>query len=293
MNTELFPIVQGDTTLYAKPNHNGMVYSVVGFTVKRDLEHYYCVSPSSATNDAIPEGMVAIGIADYLLAFYKGVADQQLNDEIERQVTTCDMQHLLNEELYKRFWTNAITLAGKEVPKDEDVHASLVSIVKGVVTCTIDRVTCIYDFNKGEHIAFRDEYRGKLLDVTPVKIFYGKTLLYRIAEEQNKRGLAPMAYMELTRLNQFLQEKKSVKLVMKDGKVYDIRPYLGSELQARNILSANYNDDRMVYVLRDSYVMKSRLTEDVDLDELDYLQFRNIKHYINAKALVMPKREMV
>lgn len=290
MMKELLPIVSGDITLYVKPNYKETEFSLEGFTVKRDHANYYCLSLYGASYSCIPEERTPIEISEYLLSYYKDLADAQLQESLETQTVTCDLQQLENEEQYKDFWAEAICSAGKEIKNDIHGDVLLEKIRTGIVVFEIGSTYCRYDFIKNQHIGYFNSHDNEV-DISPMQLFYGGVFLKHLALEQHRQGIAPPAYTELVKLGDFLRDKKSLKLVMKNGVVHEYKNNYGGDVTARDLLVSGFLENRTVFFLNDNYYMKPRFAKNLPLSELDYLQFGRNKHYIDAAALELPVRD--
>ena len=86
----------------------------------------------------------------------------------------------------------------------------------------------IYDMKKME-------FNNEEMDI--FKSVYGITSLKKIlAYEQYKKGLTPQFYNEVARINEFLDGKKTVTLLLNDGKKIQV------PAQISNILATNYKE---------------------------------------------------
>ena len=155
-------------------------------------------------------------------------------------------------------------------------------MIDGLVGIEVNHTVCVYNFAAHEPAGYKALYHDKELATTPMRVFYGDCLPQLLALEQHKRGLAPPVYTELARLNAFLEGKKSVKLVMKDGAVHELKPNHGVFMS--DLL--HYSPEcETPFCLKDAYHLKPRFDHNRPLAGLDYLQYGKQQFYIDAQAL--------
>lgn len=291
MQKNIYKIPMGKLTTYISDSYSKKKYNFIGFTVEREPEFFYCDDLSSIQNYDILKEFTPIQISAYLMNFYKELAYTELSEIIveSMDMNIDDFQLIENDSEYESFWTSAICSAGKDERNDKYIGISVTDVKEGLVSAEIGEYICDYDFVEGKHIAYRKSERDKVSQITATTIFYGKKVNQIIALEQYKNNVASPTYKEFALLNNFLANKKSVKLVMKNGDTYILK---NSVLNSRNIIECTYieSERRLSFYIRNNYYLQPRLEKNMSICELDYLQFGKEKHYINADAFDMPQR---
>jgi len=280
MTDKMYPIQNGDVTLYVQMSYNGTQFDYKGFTVEGDGNLY--MPGLTDYNHIDLDGRPCVDIGDYLFDMYKALADAQSRKYLERHI-----HDAIDPLTFKCFWHQAgqpLSFRYYKKLREEQV-------IDGLVGIEIERTICYYNFVANESAGYRALYHDKKLATTPMKVFYGDYMAQLLALEQQKRGLAPPVYAELARLNAFLEGKKSVKLVMKDGAVFELKSrYTGDDITLSTLL--DYSPGAAApFFLNDSYQMKPRFGCNCPLADLDYIQYGKQKFVIDVEALGRFKRE--
>jgi hypothetical protein len=270
MTEQLYPIPYGDVTLYVRSSgYSGTQFETVGLTIEGDNNFYMPhVSNFSRVN---LNGRPCVDLSEMLFAHYKSLADAQLQDYLERHINDT-----LDPLTFKQFWHDI----GKQ-PKPEKVqNLQLEHMIDGLIGVEIGNAICVYNLAANEPAGYSERYYSdRALATTPMRVFYGNQLSQLLALEQYKRGLAPPVYSELARLQAFLEGKKSLKLVMKDGAEHTLKHHSQGDVYLRMLL--DYNGGFSLY---DSYDCKPHLNGN-SLADLDYLQYGKQRFMIDAAAL--------
>ena len=269
---KLFSIKNGKVTLYVHTN-NGIQFDFEGFTVKGDGNMY--MPYIGAHNSADLGGRPRISIEDHLFEKYKALADVQLAEYLEQHI-----HDALSAEDFSSFWQNA----GRSPAFRYDKNLRLERVIDGLVGLEINHTICLYSFATGKPAGYRMRYRDAELSTTPLKVFYGDRLAQLLVLEQYRRSLAPPVYEELARLNAFLEGKKSVKLVMKDGAVHEFKHHSGCDVYLSALFSYT-PDSAMPFCLNDCYDLRPQFERNRLLADLDYFQYGKQRFAVDMKAL--------
>jgi hypothetical protein len=271
MSKALYPITNGKVTLYTSLNYKGTAFEFEGFTVERDAENLFM--PYVVKNNASSvDGRKCLNIREYLVNQYKTLADEQLQSYIEQHLNDYGIY-----ELTSNCFSNILKYAGEEPDMNFHDELKLDQVIDGIVGIRINHTVCKYNFADGKPVGYFDD-NNKPLPKTPLNVFYGGVLDRLLAVEQYRRGLAPPVYTEFAKLNSFLKGKKSVKLVMKNGSVFDYRN--GGDVHISCILSLTARG----FTFNNSYRFTSKIANQ-PVEELDYFQFGKKKYIIDTAAL--------
>ena len=269
---KLFPVKNGKVTLYVHTN-DGTQFDFEGFIVKGDGNLYM---PYIGAHDRTSlDGRPCVSIEDHLFEKYKALADAQLAEYLEKHINDA-----LVATDFSSFWYDA----GKPPTFRYDENLRLERVIDGLVGIEINHTVCIYNFAAGKLAGYRMRYQDAEQATTPLKVFYGDRLVQILLLEQYRRGLAPPVYAELARLNAFLEGKKSVKLVMKDGVVHEYKHHNGCDIYLSTLFSYS-PDNAMPISLNDCYDLKPRFVRGRPLTDLDYLQYGKHRFVIDMAAL--------
>ena len=275
---KLYQIQNGNITVYVE--WKGKEFKFMGFTVDNDPESYYVIYKSSY--DPLPNDKIVVEMGKYLFNLYKTEADNQLQKYIENNINDYTFYGEYQNNSFP-FWSNVINTAGTMPKSDTNYEVDLTDIMDGVVRLSTNGMYCKYNFIERMSIGFDSHYSRTEPICSAMEIFYrGNVLNELLALEQYKRGVGVPAYNEIVKLKEFLQEKKSVKIVMKSGEIYDLKK---DNITVRDILNHYYNDGKLCFNLNNSYYLKPNMRYVQPLSELDYLQYGKHKHYISEKNL--------
>jgi hypothetical protein len=273
MSDKLYPIKNGDVTLYVQMSCNGTQFDFKGFTVKGDGNFYM---PSVSDFNRINlDGRPCVDIGDFLFEKYKALADAQLREYLERHI-----HDALSPQDFESFWHEA----GQPLSFKHSKTLREKRVIDGLVGIEINNTVCVYNFAALEPAGYKALYRDEELATTPMRVFYGDHLARLLALEQHERGMAPPAYAELARLDAFLEGKKSVKLVMKDGSVHELKPHYGGDVSLHALLHYEPLNDTPFW-FNNSHDLKPRFERCAPLAGLAYLQHGKQQFVIDVDAL--------
>jgi hypothetical protein len=207
---KLYEILNGDVTVYVKWQSKN--FQFMGFTVCNDRKNYYVEYESKY--DSLPNDRTAVEIGKYLYNLYKNEADAQLEKYIENNITNYDFYSKCKDNSFP-FWDNILSTAGIMPVITPNYDIDLTDMMDGIVKLLIGRFICTYNFAEQKTIGFVPKNIASESITSAMEIFYNEKIINEmLALEQYKRGVGVPAYGELVRLREFLQEKKSVKIVL-------------------------------------------------------------------------------
>lgn len=226
------------------------------------------------------EGKKIISISNYLFDKMKAAADEQLEKYIQDNINNMDFYTEKGESGNYIFWGRYNINFIDKYPKIEDSRSriGLNDIVEGIASCSINRSICEYDFIQDKITITKYEY-GDNREMTPLEVFYGGSLNHIVAVEQYRKGTAHPAFTEIVNLNKFLEGKKSVKIILKDGQVIEYKNAYG--IYSGDILELYPSG----FYIDDNYRMSPRINKHLPISELDYLQFGKNIYRINTDNL--------
>ena len=263
---KLYQIKNDGITVYTE--WRSQEFKFKGFTVDNDPASYYVIYQS--TYDPVPNNREAVEMGKYLFNLYKAEADAQLQEYIEDNIDRYYFYAEYQDNNFP-FWSNIINTIGIEPKINSSYEVDLTEIMDGIVRLSINGVTCKYSFTEQKSFGFEPHYTRSEPIVSAMEIFYrGRILNELLALEQYNRGVSVPAYVELVKLREFLQDKKSVKIVMKSGEIYDLKK---DNIYVRDIINHYHSDGRLCFNLNNSYYAKPKMKYVQQLGELDYLQY--------------------
>lgn len=295
----IYQIVNGSITLYVTQDYSGLNFSLKGFTMERDPDHFYTnLSPASLENIGLDlKGRSVIEISDFVAAYYRSKADAEQKVTISNRLA--GSEKIDGTEPFASFWKDALSQGGRTIRPEDIGSESYRGIAEGIVDCTIGRSRCRYDFVIGQHIGAYSIYEQapeKKLNISIRELLYqGKELLL-LAEELERQGIAPPAYSEIRRINQFLEAKKTARLVLNSNFTYELkaRKNIGF-LRADDLLDITC-DDGHVAIIPAAYRKNftPHLSDDIPLHEFKCLEHGRQRYFLRIgalKTLDMPKSD--
>lgn len=294
----IYQIVNGSITLYVTQDYGGLNFGFKGFTMEQDPDHFYTnLSPTLLKNIGLDlKGRSVIEISDFVAAYYRNRAAAEQQVYISRRLAGSET--IDGTEPFASFWKDALSQGGRTIQPEDIGSESYRGIAEGIVDCTIGRSRCRYDFIIGEHIGAYSIYEQeprKKLNISVRKLLYqGKELLF-LAEELERQGIAPPAYSEIRRINQFLEGKKTAKLVLNSNFTYELkaRKNVGF-LRADDLLDVKCGDGH-VAIIPTTYDenFTPHLSDDVSLHDFKCLEHGRQRYFLRIGALRtldVPKR---
>jgi len=280
MEETLYTIRNGKVTLHVNPDYSGKQFEFVGLTVEGDESFYMESADEFYQKRYDVSDRRCVGLGSYLKGVYKALADAELAAHLEEHIHDRDF-YICDRRDTPQVWYSA----GQSPEYRRYSKLVLVSVIDGIVGYELDQTVCLYDFVNKKPLGFQSAHNGKTVRTTPMRVFYGLYLDQLMALEQHKRGTAPSAYSELVRLAAFLDGKKSVKLVMKDGGVHELKPHNGCDVSISRLLSIVPTDESYPFTLHDDYDLKPRFERGRHLTDLDCLRYGRHSFMLDAAAL--------
>jgi len=277
---ENFEMVNGPVTIILEGGDSAGKFSFEGIKVETKPNVLYKPYVWGHGKKAAGE-VTIVSLSEYIYAKLKVQADADLKDYIA--------EHINDTTFYKvyRFFDRYCSFKDTYPEIDENINLSYENIARGLVNARIARSSyCVFDLVQDKFQSIKASEYKDAKDKTPLQVFYGSMLDSIMAVEQYKRGIAHPAFTELVNLNKFLDGKKSVKLVMKSGKVHELKTK-GSEVRASLIVEFR----TAKFYLNTSYYMAPRFAYNTEVSELDYLQFGRQTYKIHTAnlAIEVPK----
>jgi len=277
---KLYPIRNGPVTVYVRRKYGGEEFEFKGLVVDGD-DSYYAPYADIGSRIQLDDGEhPCVGLYSFLKDVYKAMADAELAAYLEVHIRDWSI-YLCDSRDTPRVWYSA----GQFPEHRRHTNLVLERGVNGIIGYELDHVVCLYDLVSKKHVGFKSGHNDKDTQITPMEVFYGLYLDQLLALEQHKRGTAPPAYAELARLAAFLEGKKSVKLVMKDGGVHELKPHNGCDVSLSRLLSIVPGNETAPFLLCDDYDLRPRFGRCRRLADLDYLQHGKHRFVIDAAAL--------
>jgi len=280
MEEKLYTIRNGKVTLYVRREYGGEKFDFRGLTVEGDNSYYAPYADKDSRTQLDDGEHPCLGLYFFLKDVYKAMADAELAAYLEEHIRDRDF-YLCDRRDTPQVWYSA----GRTTEYRRHTNLVLERVIDGIVGYEVDHVVCLYDLVNKQHLGFQSAHNGNTVQATPMKVFYGMYLDQLLALEQHRRDTAPPAYSELARLAAFLEGKKSVKLVMKDGGVHELKPHNGCDVSLSRLLSIVPTDENYPFTLHDDYDLRPRFERGRHLTDLDCLRYGRHSFVLDAAAL--------
>lgn len=219
-------------------------------------------------------------LSNYIDKLLKDLLKQYINENIN------------NYDIYKNFhllsgsYISNIDIEQK-INKEFLIHLYFTNIYDGIVIIHMNDYDIYFNLynNKIEQIKLSyDNCKVKEDKYILLDIFRIPKDRYLLNEQYNK-GIALSPFQEIIKLNDWLYNKKSIKLIFKDKSIYTLKDECLSAFSFIDYKNKNF-------YIKDNYDFKPYIKEfQYLLDELDYLQYRNKKYVINIHNLKEYKDE--
>lgn len=281
MNKKLYTVETENIKIFLSLNYinDNTNFNIEYFILKNDEEHIFSAQ-NSAYNCPNLKNRKFVYLREYIFNIYKKMADKQLAEFIESNINNYDFYlNNISKDIINLPNINILDNIEKKInSRFANVNFSEF-INSGIIQLEFKYISCYYNLISQKHICFKSD--NKNMDISSLDFIYSGEEYKLLAFEQYKRNKAPHAYIELMKLNCFLKDKASVKLVMKNNEIYTYNNK-GSILTAHDL----------IYLLEDSpkfefasmYYLTPKPSTEIKLDDLDYLQYRQTKHKINLNT---------
>ena len=285
MSNKLFEIKNKDVTIVLEQSYGGEgqfefyeLYLNSEPTI-RYRKSYYGGSPydKSINNDN-----KYYNISDFVYNKLKELADKELEQYLNKNINNMKLYKIKDNSWGSSdIWFNLYKCKDEHEVKVEYVNSDYNEITEGIMSICYNHChICKYDLNEGKFISLMEERYGKTKIKTPLEIIYCEDLTQLLLVEQYKRGTCHKAFTELVNLNKFLKDKKSIKILLKDGT--EIKMVDKYSVRISDLLQ--FMEDNKFYI-NNSYDMKPRPSKVIDINELDCIQYGKNKYYINVENL--------
>jgi len=170
------------------------------------------------------------------------------------------------------------------IPHVTELRGDYENILKGTFKLHLNGKRCVFDFSKNDY-KITNYFDNKPISAINT-LFTEDEIFIQLAKKQHQIGCSSPAFNEIVNLNEFLKHRKSIQVHLKNGEQFTIKKgtSYNSFLDASNVLSF-YNNTNRFYIRKYSQYIKSSLEKDIDVNEIDYLQYHQRKHTINVYNL--------
>lgn len=184
------------------------------------------------------QGFKVINITEMIRGRIKNILDEEIDKFIKENINNIDYitdfsvnESYDNKSISFDFMRDA-NYFGKNVRNDEETLKSIYLYIKkvneGVIQLGTDRYfqSCLeYDIEKDRFNIENNEIMKMIYSERKLKLF--------LAYEQYKQGKTPQIYNEIAKINNFLEDKKSVTVELHNGTKIKAEAYLNSILNIR------------------------------------------------------------
>lgn len=251
----------------------------IGYNDVLYINNYFIFSDSNLSSLKIHYNEV-VKLRDFILAVVDKELEKQLKEYIEKHINTFDFYNNKKED----FYYHNINKIGKNLSDIiSNDYSELIynELPKGNIKVKYtDRANLISYNLISKEFTFENSSKSSLLDT-----FYTKSELNVIlAYSQYIKGLAPEPYKTLAKISEFLNNKKSIKLVMKDNSLYSYKPRYGSvnllelfePISIENYLTFKFN----------RYLSSNLFNNKYSLKDLQCLQYSSQRKEIDTSVLL-------
>lgn len=214
------------------------------------------------------------GIYSYIIDVVKAQAIKELDNYIAENIHRTEFYTKKDEYNHYTFF-QYIHYKEPDFDNIQRYNIEYHKIYEGIVNMSINNIPFEYDLIEDKIVKIAE-------GITPLNIIFGYEINLNniIARAQYQRGYANKTYTELMNICKFLDDKKSVKLVLKDGTV------INSSTTSINQILTKRNDEK-TYQINHCYDFKPRPRKNIDLSELDYFQYSKQKYKLNIDNLTI------
>lgn len=272
---------KGFTKIFDKADRTGVFYDVRWGNV------------GSSSYDGVSG---VISLPNYFENMIEVIANNELKDYIDANINDVSFYTSMENEDDRKFFRNINTYTLDYKPKENHIEYDYSDLLpRGYVKLYVnnnyvlvfdvclDVFTSINRLNRFNS-KFRDSDNVKALEIV---YGYKWDLVEILAIAQYINGNCHSAYRELINLQDFFNtgDKKSIKIVLKDGSTYSLKPDYG--LRVNQLFS--YNDDDKRFELANNYniLPHTFVKKEKTIADLDYLLFGKKKYYVDVDKLAV------
>lgn len=265
----MYELKHGDITLLLSPKDG--VYYLHDFTYGNVTFNNMNQYAERKINEN--DGRESVGLYIYVKEKLKEIFESQLSEYISANIHNYDMYTIVDSSGGLTFYKKNSYLFGEDM-NDPDVFIhDLTFLLEGIIVIKINNRFLNYNFIKNT-VTMNSCESNK---TSPLDIYYNFSVNVLLANEQYKNGIAPPAYCEIVSMIQFLQNKKSIKIILKNGKSYVLKPTYGP-VSFGQIFGISSKTGKINLYLNDYHAYRPRLPGRLEIEELDYIQYgRQIK----------------
>jgi hypothetical protein len=164
---------------------------------------------------------------------------ERLQDELKKQVKLHVYHNINDKSVYTaqtrsgryRFWQSIGAWNPDNPPMPlTSFDTSYERITQGIVSCMMPN-NGTFDYNFGTQ-SFENIFLSGTQLTSPMRLCYTEEDVdVLLALTQMERGLAPAAFVEIVKINQFLDGLKTARMVLADGSELQVK--LGAQLKSR------------------------------------------------------------
>lgn len=281
-NKTLYPIEYSkDITLYVGVSNKGDI-SLNGFILADQPDVFYRKDKWKVEEvRSDKKALKIIDLEDYAFDQLMITADKELEQYIN--------DHIHDYSIYSgkhSIWSNQWCLnSTPETVRRSDFYI-IYHMDKGIVAIEQQYGKYVYEYNLITHkgsITHHPESENICMNM----VYEHVERIKRVALKQIERGYAPRAFVEILRIHHFLQGKKSIQIILKNGEVikmkarYDILP-------VHSIIDIASGDGQKTrFLLNNHYDMSPRPSTD-NLNDVAYLKYGRETFEIDVDALNGP-----
>lgn len=183
-------------------------------------------------------GFNIINITEMIRGRIKGILDEELNKFIKENINNTDYITDFSVNKYSNYtsisfdFMREASYFGKDTRDDEETLKSIDIYInkvnEGIIKLGTDRYSDLsfeYNIEKDKFNIENEEIMKRIYGEKKLKLF--------LAYEQYKQGKIPPIYNEIAKINNFLEDKKSVIVELHNGTKIKAETYLGSILNIR------------------------------------------------------------
>lgn len=231
------------------------------------------------------KGMKIINITEVIREKIRNIVEKELQKYIDNNINNIDYITEFSVREYSNYSTKSFEFLrnagefGKDTRDDIEAvkkyHIALKQVDKGIIGLFADRYSSVsFEYNL-------EKQEFNISDEEILKCIYSDNQLKLIlAFEQYKKGLTPPIYNEIAKINQFLEDKKSITFELQNG------TKIKAEARLYNIINIQENGEIFIADRYSNKVIEGEPTEyrktlGTELKCLSYA--RNVLH-IDSEA---------
>lgn len=255
-------------------DHKRCTYNVIGLSLDDNTIYIRDKYQKESTNDLFKDKVIK-SLEDFIHNKLLGLVDKELDIFIKNNTNNMNFYNV------KGFYNLSMLHIGKDINLDIVKSTfDYANLDKGIIKIYNTDYILIFNFIGDVLEAYTKSHNSN--KVTLLEAVYNQYIWCKLAYRQYKEDKAPDVYRELVAINDFMADKKSVCLVMKDNS--KIRCKTKTDLILPQVLQAVYNSDTYTFKFT-SNISSIAGNLSLKLDDLKYLQYNGKKLEINTDIL--------